>query len=102
MSAVSHREHATALLIDPRGRLLLQERDNNPGILFPGAIGLFGGQREGAETFLECAVRELHEELGIRLAPQRFRPLLSLNGADAEVAGGTVRAECYVVSGVEI
>jgi 8-oxo-dGTP pyrophosphatase MutT (NUDIX family) len=102
MSAAHHREFATAVLIDPEGRFLLQERDDIPGILFPGRIGLFGGQREGDETLLECAVRELHEEIGVLLAPERFQALLSFDGADPEVAGGTVRAECYVVHGVAI
>jgi hypothetical protein len=46
-----HREVAAALMIDTRGRFLLQQRDNIPGILFPGKIGLFGGPREGDETF---------------------------------------------------
>jgi 8-oxo-dGTP pyrophosphatase MutT (NUDIX family) len=26
-------------------------------------IGLFGGHREGNETFLECVVREIYEEI---------------------------------------
>jgi 8-oxo-dGTP pyrophosphatase MutT (NUDIX family) len=100
MSPASHREFATALLIDPAGRFLLQQRDDIPGILFPGWIGPFGGQREGDETFLQCVVRELHEETGAMLAPGRFEGLLSYDGADPELEGGTVRAECYLVRGV--
>ena len=47
-----HRESSGAILIDSLGRLLFQQRDNNPEILYPGMIGLFGGHREGNETFL--------------------------------------------------
>ena len=53
MLPLQHREVSAALIIDTRGRFLLQQRDNIPGILFPGKIGLFGGHREGEETFLE-------------------------------------------------
>jgi 8-oxo-dGTP diphosphatase len=54
---------ACALIIDTLGRFLLQQRDNVPGVLYPGMIGLFGGHREGNETFLQCLVREIHDEL---------------------------------------
>jgi 8-oxo-dGTP pyrophosphatase MutT (NUDIX family) len=37
------------------------------GIVAPGKIGLFGGHREGNETFLECVVREVQEETGLAL-----------------------------------
>jgi hypothetical protein len=43
-------EFACAILIDSQARLLLQQRDNIPGIMFPGKVGLFGGSREGNET----------------------------------------------------
>ena len=55
------RETASALLIDTAGRWLLQQRDDIRGILYPGLVGLFGGHREGNETFLDCVVREVHE-----------------------------------------
>ncbi len=61
MTASGHREIACAVLVDPHGRFLLQRRDNVPNILYPGKIGLFGGHREGEETFLECVVREVSE-----------------------------------------
>jgi hypothetical protein len=38
---VLRRETASAVLIDTAGRLLLQQRDDIPGILFPGMVGLF-------------------------------------------------------------
>jgi 8-oxo-dGTP pyrophosphatase MutT (NUDIX family) len=94
-----HREIAAAIVIDTSGRLLLQQRDNVPGILYPGK----GGHREGNETFLECAVRELHEELSYFIPPERFEPLWSYDGPDWVVgAGGWLRAEYFVVRDVPI
>jgi 8-oxo-dGTP diphosphatase len=62
-SSTKVREIAAAIVVDTSGRLLLQLRDDVPNILYPGKIGLFGGHREGNETFLDCVVREIHEEL---------------------------------------
>ena len=66
------REGASAILFDTDGHLLLQLRDNIPHIRDPGKISLFGGRREGIESFLDCIVREIHEEIGYYLAPMRF------------------------------
>jgi 8-oxo-dGTP diphosphatase len=63
MNASGVREIACAILIDTRGRFLLQQRGDVAGILYPGKVSLFGGHREGGETFLQCAVREIHEEI---------------------------------------
>ena len=95
-----HREFASAIIIDTAGRFLLQQRDDVPGILFPGMIGLFGGHREGAETFLQCVVREVHEEISYFVPPERFEHLASYRGADAEIEGGTVSGEFYIVRDV--
>ena len=90
------REITSAILIDTLGRLLFQQRDNIPGITEPGKIGLFGGHREGAETFLECIAREVSEEISIRLPPDRFHPLVVYEGTDLEI-GGPIRAEFFMV-----
>jgi 8-oxo-dGTP diphosphatase len=95
-----HREIACAILIDREGRFLLQRRDNVPGILYPGKIGLFGGHREGDETFLQCVVREVHEETGYRGPPERYEHLWSYTGAEFEGDGGTLNGEYYVLRDV--
>ena len=102
MTTPQHREVAAALIIDQRGRFLLQQRDNVPGILFPGKIGLFGGHREGDETFLECVVREIHEEISFFIAPERFEHLASYRGTDPYIAGGTLWRELYVTRDVPV
>lgn len=52
-------------------RLIAYKRDNKPGIPFPGLWDLPGGGREGDETPVECALRELAEEFAIRLPAER-------------------------------
>jgi 8-oxo-dGTP pyrophosphatase MutT (NUDIX family) len=102
MSQSKTREIAAAVLVDTNGRLLLQLRDNIPNILYPGKVGLFGGHREGDETFLECVVREVHEELSFYFPPERFESIASRSGDDTEVPGGVFRAEFFVVRDVTL
>jgi 8-oxo-dGTP diphosphatase len=70
--ASRHRAISFAILIDTQGRFLLQQRDDVPDIVAPGKIGLFGGHREGNETFFECVVREVEEETGLALPRESF------------------------------
>ncbi|WP_202614843.1 NUDIX domain-containing protein [Elioraea sp. Yellowstone] len=56
---------AAALIVDERGRYLMQIRDRSPGILHPGALGLFGGAVEPGESAEQAIRRELAEEIGI-------------------------------------
>src|SRR3954453_1336251 len=54
------------LLVDARGRVLLQERDEHAPRA-AGQWGLVGGHVEDGEDFEAAAYRELAEETGIRL-----------------------------------
>ncbi|NMM46283.1 NUDIX domain-containing protein [Rhodospirillaceae bacterium KN72] len=68
---------ATAVIIwTPDGRYLMQVRDDIPGIFYPGHYGLFGGAREDGETFEECAIREVREELDLDIRGH-LRPFTS-------------------------
>lgn len=58
------REFACIILVDRRGWLLLQERDEHPEI-DPDRWALVGGGREPGESFVEAAQRELAEETGL-------------------------------------
>jgi 8-oxo-dGTP diphosphatase len=102
MSASRRREFACAILIDTFDRFLLQQRDDVPGVFQRGKIGLFGGHREGDETYLQCIVREIHEEVSFFLPPENFIHLASYDGDDIDVAGGTVRGEFFVARGVPV
>ena len=64
---------ASILRVDPRGWVLLQERDAQARI-DPGRWGLVGGHVDDGELPDDAAYRELVEETGIRLTP----PALSL------------------------
>ncbi|WP_201449677.1 NUDIX domain-containing protein [Bradyrhizobium sp. Ai1a-2] len=94
------REGAAAIVIDTDGRFLMQLRDNKPGIVDPGKISLFGGRREGNESFKDCVAREIHEELGCYLPPERFEYLARWSGSDHAITGGNFRAEIFIVRSV--
>jgi 8-oxo-dGTP diphosphatase len=102
MNAALRREFACAIIIDTDGRFLLQQRDDIPGILHPGKITLFGGHREGHETFLECVAREIHEELSYYVPPEQFEYLASLSGGDIDADGGAVHAEFYIARDIPL
>ena len=62
------RGFAGVILVDRRGWILLQERDEHPRI-DPECWGLSGGHLEDGEEPLTGALRELEEETGVRLPP---------------------------------
>lgn len=47
-------------------------RDEKPGLRWPGLWDLPGGGREGDEGPEDCLLRELWEEFGLRLPPERL------------------------------
>jgi 8-oxo-dGTP diphosphatase len=102
MNASRHREIACAIIIDTSGRFLLQQRDDIVGILHPGKVGLFGGHREADETFLDCVVREIHEEISYFVPAERFEYLASLMGGDIDAEGGSVREEVFIARGIPL
>ncbi|WGL50325.1 NUDIX domain-containing protein [Nocardioides sp. BP30] len=65
-------DFACVLLVDSRGWVLLQERDEHAPIA-PERWAASGGHVEPGESFLEAAVRELHEETGLVLAPEELQ-----------------------------
>lgn len=54
----------SAILMNSEGRVLLQHRDDNPGIRYPGHWALFGGSIEADEPPHAAARREILEETG--------------------------------------
>ncbi len=64
---------AGVILVDRRGWILLQERDEFPAI-DPEKWGLVGGHVEDGEDVEVAAHRELLEETGVRLPSGSLRP----------------------------
>lgn len=57
--------HRVAIaILQQGGRLLLQLRDDIPGIVYPGYWAMFGGHIEPGETPEVAVKRELQEEIG--------------------------------------
>jgi 8-oxo-dGTP pyrophosphatase MutT (NUDIX family) len=102
MNVVPHREIACAILLDTCGRLLLQQRDNIAGVVHPGMISLFGGHREDNETYLQCVIREIHEEIGYFVPPAAFEYLTSYEAVDEEDGGAVVHAEFFVACNLPV
>lgn len=67
---------ACVLLVDHQNRLLITRRAHEPGL---GKWGIPGGVVEPNETGEMAAARELREETGIKVAPEKFRYLLTAN-----------------------
>jgi 8-oxo-dGTP diphosphatase len=57
---------ASAILVDARGWLLLQERDEH-ALVAPNQWGLVGGHLEDGEEWEAALYRELEEETGLRM-----------------------------------
>ncbi len=66
---------AVGLIAASDGRLLLQHRDDKPGVSGAGLWGLFGGHAEPGEALSAAFLRELGEELSWR--PRHFEHYLS-------------------------
>lgn len=66
MPEPGERRFAGVLLVDPSGRILLQERDEH-AVIDPETWGLVGGHLDDGEDFESAAYRELAEETGVVL-----------------------------------
>ena len=62
------RRFASVLLVDARGWVLLQERDEHP-VIDPGCWGFVGGHVDRDEEPESAAYRELLEETGLHVEP---------------------------------
>ena len=96
------REGTSAILISTDGRLLFQLRDDIPDISDPGMLDFFGGGREGDESFLDCVVREVHEEIGLYLPPERFERIGRYVEPDHWLPDCTLHSEIFVARDVPV
>ena len=93
--------HAAAgvVLLTPEGKAILQLRDDIPGIDNPGGITPFGGAAERNETPVQCALREVEEETGLRLDPAALRFLGETSKLDR--AGNRTACVFFLLEGVD-
>ena len=84
---------ASVAVVDPHGRVLMQERDEHAPV-HPDLWGLPGGRLEDGESFVEGALRELEEETGLRM---RADDLTSLgrNRFHSDPSGGVDTYELF-------
>jgi 8-oxo-dGTP diphosphatase len=100
------RRFATVILVDPRGWVLLQDRDEGAPI-DPDTWGLVGGHVEDGEEVEDAVHRELAEETGLETGPGRATPVLTLwrtftvhgNDRMAVYIGATTVTDADVVCG---
>jgi 8-oxo-dGTP diphosphatase len=57
----------SAILLNDRGEVLLQQRDDNPALRYPAHWALFGGTIEEGELAVEAVAREVKEEIDFEM-----------------------------------
>ena len=67
--------YSGVLLVSSNERFILQRRDNKPSISNPGQVSTFGGMAWSGESPIECAIRELQEELALSLEADNIHKL---------------------------
>lgn len=72
------KNYSVVLIRARRGPFLLQKRTRRDHLEYVGRISLFGGRREGDETPVDCAIREVAEEIGLMLSPNDLHLIASL------------------------
>jgi 8-oxo-dGTP diphosphatase len=85
---VTNGQGVSAILINPHGQVLLQQRDDNPAIRYPGHWSLFGGSIEEGETSAIAVAREVKEEIDFEMRNfGLFREFVQNNKREFAFAG---------------
>ena len=66
---------AHAILITTDNNILLQQRDNNPQLINPWSISMFGGTIKKKDSILKGLRRELAEELELDISKHKVQKL---------------------------
>jgi 8-oxo-dGTP diphosphatase len=81
------------ILVDARGRVLMQLRDDKPDIFDPACWAVPGGGRDPGESLEQAARREILEETGYRIDQLELRLELDLDRGD-----GFIERQAYFLS----
>lgn len=65
--------NGSAVILNYKGKLILQKRDRKKNIVYPGFWGLFGGASDKKERPNETAVREILEELNLHINKKKLK-----------------------------
>ena len=76
------RPQCGLLIENAKGEILLQLRDDKPGLEYPNCWGTFGGQVEEGETPQEALIREIREELDYDVERPELYRVYSFEGYD--------------------
>lgn len=74
--------------INTQGKILLQQRDDRPDLVFPGCWTTFGGSVEAGETPEEAMHRELLEEIELDLPVKLWKTIEFTIERDGQVLKG--------------
>ncbi|MHA6327150.1 NUDIX domain-containing protein [Roseivivax sp. CAU 1753] len=84
--------HGAKLMLTLGPHLVVLRRDSDPTIPWSGCLDFPGGARQGAESPLQCALRETLEETGLTVPEDAI--MASLARRDARGIGWFFRAIC--------
>lgn len=93
------RQTATAILISTEGEFILQHRDDKPNIASPGKIANFGGQVDEGEEPANAIIRELDEELELKITPEQLELFDVRNRPDS--LGNERVANTFVIKNID-
>ncbi len=91
-----------AVLLKQGDYYLLQHRDDIPGIDDPNLYDVWGGESEGNETPIQCAVRELKEETGVALQESDLTELIVYRETGEKEGDVLTLFYCEVPEGVTV
>lgn len=100
IGVVDHRDRSAVRVISvsavvltrPDGAVVTVRKAGTDRFMLP------GGKWERDESPLQCAIRELDEELGVSLAPEQLTPLGRFTTATANEPGFRLLSEVFVAS----